>query len=151
MTNPIGTITHDIEETILWPFKKLHIANIIVASALKDTPELRDAVTGLVQKIEDQANDITVAIAADGVNFAADAAALAQAKELYSYTTGTFIPAVKKAIEDIEASANSAKASPPPTAAAKAPKPPKPAAAPAAAPEPTAGTDEQGIQTPPTA
>lgn len=148
MTNPIETVFEDVEKAIEWPFQKLNVANKIIGAALKDSPALQAAVTNLVTKIEAQAADISAAVAGDGLNFDADAAAIAQAKELYSYVTGTFIPEVKSAIDDVETAAKNAGPPAAATAGAKPAKAPKPTPAAAAPAEATAGTDEQGVKTP---
>jgi len=149
MTNPIENVLKDIEKVVAWPFQKLGIANKIIGAALKNSPALQAAVTALIAKIEAQAADIGAAVAGDGLNFDADAAALAQAKDLYSYVTGTFVPAIKAAVDAIEAAAENAPNPKPKITAAKPPKTVPPTATAPAAAEPTAGTDEQGIQTAP--
>lgn len=122
MANIIETIADDALKVVEWPFKELTTANKIIGAALEDSPALQTAMTGLVSKVEQLATDAATAAAADGLNFPADAVALAQGKELYSYVTGTFIPAVKKAITDIETAATG---SAPAAAAAAVKKPAK--------------------------
>jgi hypothetical protein len=142
MANEFEKIAGDVLNVVEWPFKELTTANKIISTALADSPALQQAVTGLVSKVEQLATDASTAVAGDGINLNADVLALAQAKELYAYTTGTFIPAVKKAIADVEAAAKTAPAAATKSAAAKPAKATKPAPVPAPAASPAAASTE---------
>jgi hypothetical protein len=99
MTLRISNILGDIGSVIEWPF--VHVARgvSIVTTALKNYPAVRDAIGGLLQKIETVATDATAAASQDELNPVTDAAEVAAAVALYQYVKQTFLPALKAAYD----------------------------------------------------
>jgi hypothetical protein len=125
-----GTIGRDVEvaakdmvKVVEWPFKNGAEVIRALEVALKDAPEAKAAVLGLVKQFMVISPDVISAIAADGFNLPRDLQAVADVKEFFAYFVSTFLPEVKSIVGDIESIAPAA-----PAAAAA------PAEAPAAAP-----------------
>jgi len=99
MTLRITNILGDIGSVIEWPF--VHVARgvSIVTTALRNYPAVRDAIVGLLQKIEAVSTDATAAASQDESNPVADAAEVAAAVAVYQYVKQTFLPAMKAAYD----------------------------------------------------
>lgn len=139
-TNPFERFFAKLGHVVAWPF--VHGAQVIevLATALKDEPEVKTAVVGLVTQIKTITEDSALAIAAKGLDVADDMQTVSDAKALWAYVTGAFIPTLEAAYKDESAALNipsPATPSPAPTAQ------PAPAQAPAstatAAVEPNPG------------
>lgn len=125
------TVVKKIGEKILsvveYPIKhSVQLAEMLVDFE-KDEPKVKTAIVGLVEQFEALGPEVAAAIAAKGVNFAADAATVAGVESLFGYFVNTFLPAVEAAYADfkteidVPATAELATASPtPPTQPADA-------------------------------
>lgn len=98
--NPVEKVFEKIGKAIAWPF--VHATEVIevLTTALKDEPEVKTAIVGLVQQIQALVKDGSIAIAADGLNVPDDVATVAAAQTLFAYVTGTFLPTLESAYKD---------------------------------------------------
>jgi hypothetical protein len=99
----LKTVLAKIGKVIAWPFE--HASQVIetLSTALKDEPEVKTAVVGLVSQIETLTKDGAVAVAAHGIDIPDDLAEVAAAQALWAYVKGTFLPAIEAAYKDVEA------------------------------------------------
>ena len=102
-----------VGHVIEWPFVHGEEVIEILTTALKDTPAVKTAITGLVAKIKQVAEDSALAIAARGLDVPDDIQTVTDAKELWTYVTGTFLPAVEAACKDLELDVTTADPAPP--------------------------------------
>lgn len=91
----------DVGKVVAWPFE--HGAQLIktVEDGLKDEPAVKTAVVGLISEVGAVTADGAIVVAGKGLDIAADAAELVAMKALFTYVTGTFLPAVKAAYTDL--------------------------------------------------
>jgi hypothetical protein len=117
----VKTVLVDLGHGIEWPFE--HGAQLIktVDVAMKDEPEAKAAIVGLLTQISAVTASGAIVVSSKGVDLAADAAAIVAAKQLFLYVENTFLPAVKTIygdlapeIEGLAASAPIAPAAPQP-------------------------------------
>ena len=117
MANEFEKIAEDVGKVVAWPFD--HAAKLIelIKAGMQDEPAAKAALIGLIQKGESMVTGgaavgvaTTAAAAGDGVNLAADAAAVgaveaeaANAQTFWAYFKGTFIPEVEAIWKDAEA------------------------------------------------
>lgn len=94
-----------VGKAIAWPFE--HSIQVIetLSAALKDEPEVKTAIVGLVSQIKTLTEDGAVAVAAKGIDVPDDLATVAAAQTLFAYVTQTFLPAIEAAYKDVETAA----------------------------------------------
>ena len=118
MGNVFETIGHDIkvgaedvgkgvekgvEFAIVHPIEFCVKAEAVIASAVKDSPEVKTAVLGLVKQATGVIGDVATATAEKGINLADDAKALADAEAFFNYFKSTFIPLVESLYAEVKA------------------------------------------------
>lgn len=110
MSNPFEEIGHGIKVTavdvakgIEYPISFLVKAESVIASAIKDQPEIKSAVISLITQAEAVIGDVATASAAKGINLASDAKALADAETFFNYFKSTFIPLVEAVYKEVSA------------------------------------------------
>jgi hypothetical protein len=101
--NAFENVVEKIGKGIAWPF--VHATQVIevLTTALKDEPTVKTAIVGLVQQIEMLDKDGATSLADKGIDIPEDIATVADAKALWAYVTGTFLPAVESAYKDFDA------------------------------------------------
>jgi hypothetical protein len=123
----VKTVLVDIGHVVAWPLE--HGAQLVktLEDALKDEPQVKTAVTGLIAEIGVVTADGAIVVSSKGVDLVADAAALVAAKQLFSYVLNTFLPAVqavyKDLAPDVQALETPAAPAPAPAAAVAGPVP----------------------------
>ncbi len=107
MSNPI---VHGLEvegkntlKVIEYPFTRTAQFVAVLGTALKDEPEVKAAVVGLVKAAEAVIADAGEDVAAKGINIPEDLQTVADVKAFFVYFTGSFLPAVEAAYKDIDA------------------------------------------------
>lgn len=91
------TTAHDVEAAI----KFLPHAVSLIETALKDEPELKSLIVTLVGNASAVLASMTTAVSSDGLNLAADAAALTAAETFFKWLKGTFIPDAENIYSDL--------------------------------------------------
>ena len=106
--NPFPTIGHDlkvaavdVEHVAVKVVDFLPHAAEVLATAIKDQPEIKSALLKLVQKASGVLASGTVAASDRGIDLAADAATLAAAEDFFAYFKGTFVPLVESVYTEI--------------------------------------------------
>jgi hypothetical protein len=113
MSNPIAhaaeVVGHDIkiaavdtEHAIVKTVEFLPKAEKLIASAIKDQPEVKSAVLDLVTQATAVIGDVTIDVADKGINLAADAKTLADAEAFFTYFKNTFIPLVESIYSEVK-------------------------------------------------
>ena len=92
-----------VEYAIVHPVEFCMKAEKIIASAIKDQPEVKAAVLGLVKQATGVIGDVGNDVAEKGINLAADAKTLADAEAFFAYFKGNFIPLVEKLYAEVKA------------------------------------------------
>ena len=97
----VKTVLVDIGHGVAWPFE--HGIQLVktLEDALKDEPQVKTAVTGLIAQIGAVTADGAIVVSSKGVDLVADAAAIVAAKQLFSYVLNTFLPAVRAVYKDL--------------------------------------------------
>lgn len=92
-----------IGHVLVFPF--VHAAKIIklIDTSITDEPKAKAAIVGLIEQISTITADGALVIEGKGIDVTADLAELAAMKALWTYVTGTFIPAVDAIYADVEA------------------------------------------------
>jgi hypothetical protein len=118
MGNVFETIGHDIkvgaedvgkevekgvEFAIVHPIEFCVKAEAVIASAIKDQPEVKAAVLNLVKQANGVIDDVATDVADKGINLAADAKTLTDAEAFFTYFKSTFIPSMESVYAEIEA------------------------------------------------
>jgi len=118
MGNVFDTIGHDIkvgaedvgkgveevvEYAIVHPVEFVVKAEKVLTSAIKDQPEVKDAVLGLVKQATGVIGDVATDAADKGINLEADAKTLTDAEAFFTYFKSTFIPLVESLYAEVEA------------------------------------------------
>jgi hypothetical protein len=108
--NPMNAIGHDLKvaavdvaKGIEYPISFLVKAESVIASAIKDQPEVKTAVISLIAQAESVIGDVATASAAKGIDLASDAKALADAETFFNYFKSTFIPLVEQVYTEVAA------------------------------------------------
>lgn len=91
-------IVHGVEA----PFKFIAKAEKVFGAALKDEPELKTAIVGLVKQIETVTGDGAKDIATDGLNLPADVQTITDIEGLFEYFKTIFLPVVEAAWKDFD-------------------------------------------------
>lgn len=110
MANAFEKIEHGVEvagEAVLhgveYPVKFLVAAEHVLATAIKEQPEVRSAVIDLVKRAELVVADVTVAAGEKGFDLASDAKALASTEQFFSWFKASFIPLMSKLYSELKA------------------------------------------------
>jgi hypothetical protein len=133
-----------IGAAIIWPFTHAQMLEEMTQTLKKDTPELQSVVVGTFDAFEKIDANVTAAIAAGGVNFAADVASVDAVVAFFKYVKNTALPTIESAYSDfkMDAVGSTAVTAVPVTAA------PTVAAPTAAAPTVTVAGPQVHLQTP---
>jgi hypothetical protein len=110
MGNIVTTIGHDIKvaakdtghvvvEIVTW----LPKVEKVLASAIKDQPEIKQAVLDLVKKASVVAGDVSTDVSENGLNLAQDAQTLADAESFFAWFKSSFVPLVENFYGEIAA------------------------------------------------
>jgi hypothetical protein len=118
MGNVFETIGHDVkvgaedvakgvekgvEYGIVHPIEFLIKAEKVLASAIKDQPEIKDAVLALVKQASGVIGDVSTDVAEKGLNLQDDAKTLADAEAFFTYFKDKFIPLVEMVYAEVKA------------------------------------------------
>jgi hypothetical protein len=89
-----------VAKVAAWPF--IHAAQLVglIETTMRDEPEVKAALVGLISRIETLGADSTAVFAAKGLSLPADLKEFADAKELFEYVRDVFIPEVRKVYGD---------------------------------------------------
>ena len=111
----------DTEHAIVKVVEFLPKAAAVIATAIKDQPEVKAALTNLVEQASTVIGDVGTDVASKGVNLVEDAKTLADAEAFFSWFKTSFIPIVEQVYSTLKADVD-------PTPAPAAPAPTAPAA-----------------------
>lgn len=118
------TVIKKVGEKILsvveYPFKKADEIESILSTGIEEFPATKDALIGTVQRLEALGPEVLAALASKGIDFEADAEAVAGIKAFFTYAKDTLFPVVEadfKAIKSDVAAPAPAATLPSPTAA----------------------------------
>lgn len=98
----IKKIGDKVISVVEWPFKHAAMLETLLSDGLKDAPQVKTAIVGLVEQFGAVEPDFVAAITADGLNLGADLKGIADVKNLFVYFTQTFLPVVEKAYADLK-------------------------------------------------
>lgn len=93
----------DTEHAIVDAVEFLPKAEKVIASAIKDQPQIKDAVIELVKQAEGVIGDVAGAVATKGIDLASDAKALADAEAFFSYFESIWIPLIEQVYKEVAA------------------------------------------------
>jgi hypothetical protein len=109
MSNPIEKIGHDIKvaavdtaHAVVKVVEFLPKAEQVIATAIKDQPQIKTAVLSLVSQATNIVGDVATDAADKGINLTADAATLAAAEAFFAYFKATFVPLVEQVYGEIK-------------------------------------------------
>lgn len=109
MSNPIihglEVAGKDALKVIEYPFARTAQFVAVLGTALKDEPEVKAAIVGLVKAAETVIADASEDVATKGINIPEDLQTVTDVRAFFTYFTGSFLPAVEAAYKDIEADA----------------------------------------------
>lgn len=103
--NPLQVVEKglsEVEHGIEFPFKFIGKAAAVISTAIKDQPEIKNAVTVLVEKCDAIGADTMIDVAERGLNLIDDAATVRAVADLGEYLKSTFIPLVEKLYGEIK-------------------------------------------------
>ena len=118
MGNVFETIGHDVkvgaedvgkgvkagvEFAIIHPIEFCIKAEVVLATAIKDQPELKAAVLSLVSQATNVIGDVSSAVADKGLNLKEDTDTLAAAEAFFLYFKSAFIPLMEKVYGEVKA------------------------------------------------
>lgn len=111
MSNVITDIGHDVKVAAVDTAKVVvktvdflpHAAAAVLATALKDEPQLKATVLALIEAGSKVIADGTIAVASKGTNLLEDAATVSDAESFFAYFNSTFIPAVASLYHEVRA------------------------------------------------
>jgi hypothetical protein len=107
MSNPIihglEVAGKDALKVIEYPFARTAQFVAVVGTALKDEPEVKAAIVGLVKAAETVIADASEDVATKGIDIPEDLQTVTDVKAFFAYFSGTFLPAVEAAYKDIDA------------------------------------------------
>lgn len=83
-------------------FEFLPKAEAVIASAIKEQPEVKTAVLDLVKQATTVIGDLATDAADKGINLTSDAKTLADAESFFAYFKSTFIPLVEQLYGEIK-------------------------------------------------
>lgn len=124
----------DVLKVLQWPFvhtamlaKVLDRTYVTAQDAIKDEPQVRELILGLVQNFEKLGPDTLAALASKGTDIGADIRTVEDVRAAFQYFTGTFLPqveAIYKGLEtDVEAAKSAGAPSPAPQPIVEPPVP----------------------------
>lgn len=90
----LGTVAHDCLKVIEAPFTYAAKAEKVLATALKNEPELKTTIATLIQKCETIASDGVKDVAERGLNIPDDLATLHAIQDLGAYIRATVEPLI---------------------------------------------------------
>jgi hypothetical protein len=120
MSDPFEAIGHDIKVgavdvakgtveavnvVVVRPIEFCVKAEQVIASAIKDQPIVRDAVTSLVKQAGTVIDDFKANVADGLIDLKADEQTLADAQAFFNWFKSTFVPTVEQVYGDIAADA----------------------------------------------
>jgi len=98
-----GTVLKDIVEApvelINWGFK----AEKVLATAIKDQPQLKTVLTALIKQAESIGTAGIAAAGGSGLNLTADATVLADAEAFFAYVKSNVVPLVESIYGEVKA------------------------------------------------
>ena len=103
MSNIATTVIHDVERVLVDVVTFLPHAADVLASAVKNEPNVKAALIQLIEQASLVIADTGTAAISKGVNLAADAKTLADADAFFQFFIKSFVPAIEKAYGDIQA------------------------------------------------
>ncbi len=118
MGNPLDAIGHGIkvgvedvgkgvakgiDVAIVQPIQSVVKAEKVIATALKDQPIVRDAVTALIKQANVVIDDFKTDIGDGFINLKADEQTLKDAEAFFNWFKSSFIPTMEKIYGDISA------------------------------------------------
>lgn len=113
MSNVFETVGHDLRiaavdvaKGVEYPIEFLVKTEAVIASAIKDQPEIKSAVLNMIQQAQVVIADTVGAVADKGIDLTADAKALADAEAFFEYFKNTFIPLVEQIYSEVKADLN---------------------------------------------
>ena len=112
----LETFGADALKDIELPVTAVDKVFLVLTKGASDAPEVATVIRTLVTKCVTIGADGATAVNADGLNIPDDLKLLGDAKDLYTYVTGTVIPTVEQAFSDITGAVKS----PAPAASTKA-------------------------------
>lgn len=99
----VETVAKDVAKGIAYPFRFAVKAEKVLATAIKDQPELKDMLTELTAKIEGIGADALKDIGEKGLNIADDMETIVALKDLFGYFVATVKPEIIKVYGEIQA------------------------------------------------
>ena len=99
--NKFESIVVTIGKDVAWPFTHGIQLLQLLDKALKDEPQAKQLIVGLVSQIADVSATGAIAVEAKGLDLPADLAELAAMKTLWSYVVTTFLPGIKTIYGDL--------------------------------------------------
>ena len=100
----VETVAVKVEEGVVKALSVSEKTLAILTTSLKDEPELKATIVGLITAAEKIIADGSTATAAKGINIAADASTLADAEAFFTYFKSSFIPVVESVFTDLTTS-----------------------------------------------
>jgi hypothetical protein len=97
-----------VEFAIVHPIEFLVRAQVVLADAIKDSPEVKSAVLDLVKQATTVIGDTATDIATKGINLSDDQKTLSDAEAFFTYFKNTFIPLVEQVYKSISSDATAA-------------------------------------------
>ena len=98
----LENVGKDVVKGVEAPFKWIGKAEKVLATAIKDQPELRTTVITLVQKAEAITASGVKDVGEKGLNLQDDAATLALVEDFFSYFQQTLVPIVEKVYAEVK-------------------------------------------------
>jgi hypothetical protein len=95
-------VGEDVLHVVEWPFKNAAELVEYLGVALKDVPEAKTAIQGLIQQFAVIPVDVMADVAANGLNFPKDVQTLADIQAFCKYFLNTFVPQVKAIVGDVK-------------------------------------------------
>jgi flagellar hook assembly protein FlgD len=109
MSNPLEAIGHgvkvaaeDVVKGVADAIEFLPKAEKVIATAIKDDPQVKTAVLELVKQAEAVIGDTASAAADKGINLADDAKALADAEAFFTWFKTSFVPLVEQIYAEVK-------------------------------------------------
>jgi hypothetical protein len=99
----IKKIGDKVISIVEWPFVHASKIEKLIGDGMKDAPATKGAIIGLVEQFEAIGPNVALAIAAKGFDIPDDLKTGTDIKSLFTYFTGTFLPAVEKDYADLKA------------------------------------------------
>lgn len=101
--NELEKIGSDVGKVIAYPFVHTEHVIKVLDAIVKDSPQVRDAILGLVQQAATVDADVLQAIASKGMNLPVDLKTLDDAATFFQYFRSQFLPVIEQAYKDLNA------------------------------------------------